>query len=272
MKRTWTILLAVLAVQTAAAALCLADTMTYGDFVASDCTFKGVGETSQFNPLPLFGSPTVSGDTLMFSPVNFASSALGDGGLDYVDSHLSVDITANAGHNIYTVNLTEKGDFALTGNGTPDTYAQVTMPVWMQILKVNGAGINPITVQDDMVFTNAGLWSGGASSGAWQGILNFDVTATLRANGVPSGFATQVQLTLDNTLTTQSELGTSAVVNKTQADISIPEPATLSLLAAGMLLGAAKRWKNIDKIIRIALDKKSLSSSIPVELRVCRAR
>jgi hypothetical protein len=272
MKRTLTILLAVLAVQTAAADLSQADTMTYGDFVATDYTFNGVFESSTAAPLPLFGSPTVSGDTLTFTPTNFISFAQ-DGDVGYTDSHLDVDITANAGSNIYIVNLSEKGSYALTGAGDPAyTSAQVTMPVWLEILKVNGGGINPITVQEDMVFTNAGFWAGGASSGSWQGSLAFDVTAVLRANGVPAGFATEVQLTLDDTLTTYSDAGTSAGIDKTQADISIPEPATISLLAAGMILSAARRRKNIHKFVRIALDKKALSSSIPVELRVRRAR
>jgi hypothetical protein len=87
-------------------------------------------------------------------------------------------------------------------------------------------------------------WSGGASSGPWQGNLALDVTAALRANGIATGYATEVKLSMDNALTTQSEVGTSAEIYKTQTDITLPEPATISLLAAGMIFGAVRRKKN----------------------------
>lgn len=236
-------MLAALAVQTAAADLCLADTMPYGNFQAADCAFNNVIENSLTDPLPLFGSPAVSGNTLVFIPANFNSSVAGDN-LDITDSQLVVDIAANAGRNIYTVSLSEEGAYALIGSGTTDTFASVSAPVWLKIMNVNGVGINPITVQSDMIFTSAGLWAGGATSGSWQGNLVFDVTAALRANGVPTGYATQVELDLDNVLTTESEVGTSAAIYKTRAEITVPEPATLSLLAAGMILAAARRKKN----------------------------
>jgi hypothetical protein len=243
MKRTWTTLLAALAVQTAAAALCLADT-NYGDFQASDCVFKNVIESSLTNPFPLFDSPVVSGGSLIFNPANFNSFVQGDNSA-MTDGHLVVDITANAGQNITTVSLTEKGSYALTGNGTTDTCASVSAPVVLTILQVNGVGISQVTVTGNIFpFSPDGLeWSGGASSGPWQGNLVLDVTAALRANGISSGYATEVKLSLDNVLTTQSEVGTSAGIYKTEADITAPEPATISLLAAGitMIFGAARR-------------------------------
>jgi hypothetical protein len=242
MKRTLTILLAGLAVQTASAGLCLAD-INYGNFPAADYAFNGVIESSLFNPLPLYGAPSVSGDTLVFSPADFSSSVQDDN-LAVTDGHLVVDITANAGQNISTVDLVEKGAYALTGNGTADTYASVSAPVVLTILKVNGVGISQITVTGNIFGPDGLEWSGGASSGPWQGNLALDVTAALRANGIATGYATEVKLSMDNALTTQSEVGTSAEIYKTQTDITLPEPATISLLAAGMIFGAVRRKKN----------------------------
>ena len=230
--------------QTAAVGLCLADT-NYGDFLAGKCSFNNVTESSLTNPFPLFGSPAVSGNTLVFSPANF-NSFVQDDNSAMTDGHLVVDIIANAGQDISKVDLVEKGTYALTGNGTTDTYASVSTPVVLTIVQVDGAGISQVTVTGNIFpFGPDGLeWSGGAFSGPWQGDLVLDVTAALRANGISSGYATEVKLSMDNVLTTQSELGTSAGIYKTEADITVPEPATMLLLAAGMIFGAARRKKN----------------------------
>lgn len=61
-----------------------------------------------------------------------------------------------------------------------------------------------------------------------------------------SGHATVVDLTMDNTLATSSEVNTAAVIAKKAAGLTItplavPEPGALSLLLLGGLLLLKKR-------------------------------
>ena len=110
------------------------------------------------------------------------------------------------------------------------------------ILEVDGAGIDPINVQANMVFSPANglfdLQSGGpALARIWNGELVIDVAQALADNGIEGG-ASKVSLTLSNMLATASEPGAASFINKTDLDIAvrvIPEPATLALLGVGLL-------------------------------------
>lgn len=258
MKTALTILVAALTFG-ATASVCPADSMSYGTLVGVDYTFSNIVEDSMTDPLPLFGAPSVAYNTLRFAPTNFISSMTGPD-LDLTDSQLSLDITSNAGAYIYTVEVTEKGWYELTGAGTEVTFASVSAPVGLQIMKVNGVGINPIALHGNLVFAPADYWEIGPSTGTWTGSLRFDVTAALRAAGYATGYATEVALTLDDVLLTESETGTTAFVEKTATEIIVPEPATMTLILLGF--AAIVRGKKSVNCRRIGLDKNEIVGSI----------
>jgi hypothetical protein len=73
-----------------------------------------------------------------------------------------------------------------------------------------------------------------------------DISAILLGLGY-TGQATLLHLTADNTLATQSELGTEAYIAKKAEGLSVtaivPEPSTLSLLVLGGMLLVLRRYR-----------------------------
>ena len=64
----------------------------------------------------LFGLPTIAGDTLFFTPIDFKNeSANGIGFALTVSSTLNLHITPHAGMDFSSVNLGESGDYKLSG-------------------------------------------------------------------------------------------------------------------------------------------------------------
>src|SRR5262245_58498617 len=109
--------LAVLAVAQTALA-----TINHGNFVGTNVTFGNVSETSTFgDPEPLFEAPTVSGNSLLFSPSNFTATTSGAGGLDQTGALLQTIITSNALTTIDILNFTEFGDATLIGPANAGT-------------------------------------------------------------------------------------------------------------------------------------------------------
>jgi hypothetical protein len=79
----------------------------------------------------------------------------------------------------------------------------------------------------------------------WNGGIDFDVTLALRSVGINFGTATEVYVSMDNTLVTTSEAGTQAFIKKKTIDgvgiTVIPEPATICLFSLGVLLLRKRR-------------------------------
>jgi hypothetical protein len=63
----------------------------------------------------LFGTPTVSGDSLFFAPVNFSASREGITGTVYTDSSFKVTVNSLYGNTISKLALTELGDYTKEG-------------------------------------------------------------------------------------------------------------------------------------------------------------
>ncbi len=226
--------------------------INYGNFTAATVDFLQVTEDANSfgdNP-PLFGAPTVAGNSLDFNPIGFSAAAAGAGGNDITDGQLTFMIMAHNGHAISNVGFSESGDTLLSGFGTDATFTKVTAEVFVDIFEVDGNPINQINVQADLVFTPLNgeyklLTDGGGGpffQANWQGSLSIDLNAAL--TGAGQAFilgATKVAVSLDNTLAALSEAGTSSFIAKKDFDAlsitvntPIPEPASVVLIVMGL--------------------------------------
>lgn len=228
--------------------------INYGDFAGSTVDFLNVTEDSSTDPVPpaLYGTPTVSGDSIDFNPVSFNASATGAAGADATEGVLSMVMMSHAGHFIEQIQFEEAGEFALAGL-SGNASVSVTGTFIVDILEVDGVGIGPINLSMPMTFTPSGgdfdLVSDGpgpAVNGTWSGSLMVDIQQALIDNNIIfTGGATKVSVSFDNTLMASSELGTSAFIAK--KDIGgvgitvIPEPASIGLLIAGGLCMLGRR-------------------------------
>lgn len=230
--------------------------INYGNFSGNTVDYLNVTEdaNSAGDAPPLFGAPTVSGDSLDFDPVGFNASASGLNGIDVTDGNLNFVIMAKQGYAVDMVSLSEAGDTTLAGFGNDMTFTSVTGIGVLNVLEVDGVGIAPIAVPINLAFSPSGgtyglLTDGGGGplfSSGWSGSWVKNVKQVLINNNVPFTLgATKVSINLDNTLTALSQEGTFALIAKKDfgglsVTVNIPEPAAwvlasvCGLVAAGM--------------------------------------
>lgn len=215
--------------------------INYGDFMGDTVTYVGVTEDSNSGDTPpLFGPPTVSGDSLDFDPVGFSASAAGAAGVDITDGNLRFMVVAKPGNFISGLQLSEAGDTTLAGFGTDASFTAVLGQGVLNISQVNGVGINVISVPFSMTFGPSDGTYGLATDGGggplystgWSGGVTLDIDGILASKNV-AGRATKVTVNLDNTLVALSEAGTQTLIAKKDfGGVSItviPEPATCVL-------------------------------------------
>jgi hypothetical protein len=211
---------------------------SYGNYFGTTVDFVNVNETSSTDSEPLFGSPTVVGDRLLFFPTRFASSSSGVGA-DTTSSTFQIMLTAKAGSKIDRVRIQEFGDYTLTGSGT-GTMAQMSGYLTVTDLASGTGGVK--TDFDNAIFTAS------PSSGPFSGFWEIDFTG----NALP---VTLAMLSFNNNLQTSSESNTAAfiqkkVVNGPAIDLSInptpvPLPGALWLLASGLVASVTVFRKKI---------------------------
>lgn len=215
----------------------------HGDFAGQAVSFLHVSEDSTTDPgaLPLFGTPTVGGASLDFNGISFASSSSASE-IDLTNGTLSMAIATQGGGSIDAIELLEAGDYTLIGVPGAPALASVSAAVYLDIVEVDGVGIDPISLQFEPVFSPSSgqfdLSTGGPLlAGIWNGALAIDVTQALRDRGIQGG-ATKVWLTLSNVLATLSGSDSASFINKTDLDISVqvvPEPTTFLLVGMGLI-------------------------------------
>jgi len=253
--------------------------INYGSHMGTHFTYVNVTEdTGATEPLPLFGAPTVTGDSMDFNPVGFDATSTGVAS-DITDSNLVFMVTAKSGSRIRSITLNESGDTTLAGNvmpGSMGTASAVFGSGVLDIHEVDFTGINHISVPFSFTFNpSGGTYFLGTDGGGgptfntnWTGSVTLDIEAILIANGFtippgtidPDGGATKISLDLDDTLVAVSQQGTESVISKkdfglrtvranvpTEPGVGvepIPEPTTIALAAfaaLGLLVAYRRR-------------------------------
>ena len=228
--------------------------INYGDFSGTTVDFLNVTEDSGTDPTPLYGAPSVFGDTLDFNPVSFNASATGAAGVNLTDGTLALMMKSKPGNFIDKVLFDEAGDVTLVGFGGIGTFASVSANFNVEIQEVDGVGIGSILIQVPMVFTpSGGTYDLAADGGggplynaAWSGSLMVDLTQALIDNNIPYvNGVTKISVVFDNTLTALSENGTSSYIAKKDVGgvgiTVVPEPAAIGLLTLGGLCMLGRR-------------------------------
>jgi hypothetical protein len=225
--------------------------INYGNFSGATVDYLDVTEdaNSAGDFPPLFGPPSVSGDSLDFDPVGFSASATGAAGNDLTDGNLKFMVAAHAGKAINNIQLAEAGDLTLLGFGTDATFVGVTALGVIDISEVDGVGIPVISKPFALSFSPSGGTFGLATdggggplfNGTWSGSLAIDINQILTDENQPFNFgATKISINLDNSLTALSELGTFSLIAKKHfgglsVTVNIPEPSTLALFGTMMM-------------------------------------
>jgi PEP-CTERM putative exosortase interaction domain len=184
----------------------------------------------------LFGQPTVSGDTLYFTPTDFKSQSSNGAGYVATTGTVNIVVTAHAGQSFGSVDLAERGDYLLLGSGSS---ADVTGQV-----RVFDTAM-PLVDMTSVVTPNSPLTMVGTPAQNWS------ANASANVSGWTS--ATQLNITLENLLLASTSSANSfAFVEKKFAGLTIttpvPEAQTSSMLLAGLgLIGfvVARRRKAV---------------------------
>jgi len=219
--------------------------ISYGDRTGAQVIFETITEDANIpaHPAPLFGAPSVSVNSLVFFPQGFAATSTG-GTPDVADSHLSFKVKGIGVYGMSTLSFAENGDYTLIGPGTVQT--GVGLPGSVTITKANGVAITPINLPGTAAITPnpSGIFQlppgdTMAVGKSWTGKLSFDLSAALAANGYAGQLATEVMVTLDDTLAAQSSQGTFAFIQKKYAQVDVtaqpvPVPASLVLVGLGV--------------------------------------
>jgi hypothetical protein len=193
-------------------------------------SFVEVSESSEV--VPLYGVPSVVGDTLMFRSMGHSvQSVNGSPGIDFEDAQLNVVIDAKPGFHIQSLTFTESGDYFLRNFVNTTSEVQITSPgLLIHILEINNVPLAvpplvvvPITWSPAGQFVLSGI---GQTTGVWQG--------GAEANLEQFGAVTKLSFNLNNQLLAYGPADTVATIAKKTVDVAvvtIPEPSGLAILA-----------------------------------------
>jgi hypothetical protein len=238
----------------------------YGDFMGNSVTFLDVIENSATDPdhfppvvsppnpnAGLYGPPTLSGDSLDFTPINFdAISQFSSPPFDQTDGHLTFMVEAKPNQFIQNIDFFEGGSLTLAGTGTDSTRVDVSGVGFINVTHIDGAAVNVVQIPIDLKFSfgsNAGtdngtrlLGTNGPVNGfSWTGNQLINIKQELINRGIPVvNGATKISVNFDNTLLAQSEQLAGAFIDKKDffiVTINIPEPTSCLLALAGAFAG-----------------------------------
>ena len=196
----------------------------YGDYAGDTMSFYQVTEDSTTDPgAPLYGTPTIIGDTLLFPLTACGSFAYG-GATDMTHGTLTTTIEAVAPNTfIGAIGFAEYGDVSLSGSGTAATFAKVTNSIVVDVKEIDGEPVSGVTFTVNSAFSpSEGDWNladdGNQAGIQWQGVLYVDVDVALEAFGYAGCHANKVDITMSNNLDAGSEPGTYAYIRAKETD------------------------------------------------------
>lgn len=151
-----------------------------GAAFAASVTLSGnrVDFTFDDTLMGLFGQPVLSGDTLSFTPVNFQATSTNGVGNTLAANTVNIQMTAHKGYLLSSIDLAERGDYMLLGNGsTADVAGQVRVYDALDPAKnamtniVHGAAM-------DQTGDNTHPWTAAASTdlSGWTGARSVNVS------------------------------------------------------------------------------------------------
>jgi hypothetical protein len=224
----------------------LTATLFGGNALADVQTLVGTNVTFQYDDdlLGLYGTPTVAGNSLIFTPTTFNVQSTNGQGIVQTSSTVNVQIFANAGFNFPAVMLEESGDYALIGSD-----AQVAVGGQIRAYDLLNPLPNSLHLTDNIV-ASAPLTT--TTSLAPYSTTNWNASASLV---LPTAWsAGGVNLTIENILLASTSFaGSSAFLEKkflgTAVVITaVPEAQTYGMMLAGLgLVGwmAGRRRRNL---------------------------
>jgi hypothetical protein len=192
-----------------------------------------------------FGTPTLAGNTLFFTPSTFKTQSLSASSPSSFSQTLNLTITPLSGFKLGTLSLDEKGDYTLFGLGSSvNVGGQMLAENSSDAFQSINALISPISALD--------LIGGGNHNWEATSLLSFDNTWA----GVDS-----ITLSLTNSLSAAA--GTASgpklafiekkfvglTIDTQSAPSQIPEPNTLSLFALGFVLLSFGMRKNFTGVL-----------------------
>lgn len=221
---------------------------TAGVASAASVTLNGtdVSFTYDDTNTGLFGSPTVSGNTIFFTPTNFKAQSTNGDGTFISSSTVNVVITPHQGNALTSLSLTERGDYSLDGEGS-----SVGIGGQLRVFSMN----DPINVEDSSFITSTSdLTINDNLYHNWIAGAGVDLTGAQWAK------TSAVNMTLENILeatTNGDSFPAKAFIEKKFAGVgitvglvppaSVPVPAAMWLFGSGLLglVGVARRERAI---------------------------
>ncbi len=215
---------------------------------AAIVTLNGDDVSFTFDDASLFGSASVVGNSLIFTPTSFSASSSNDAGAVLTTDTLNIEIVATtAGFNLTSFSVLELGDYSVSGstdNGNVATGVSASTRLQVNSLTTTCGMFNFPCV--DSTIANTGLLTdtGGAS-------VDWNLAATVDLGDTAGwGSDTNVNAQIQNNLNATSlSTGENAFIQKKTGGVvltvnPVPAPAAVWLFGSGLLgLVAVSRRK-----------------------------
>lgn len=199
---------------------------------AAPVTLSGTSVDFTFDDalMGLFGQPTLSGDTLSFTPVDFKATSTNGQGYTLTDNTVNLLMTVHNGYSFSSVDLAERGDYLLQGGGSTAT---VTGQV--RVFDVS----DPMKNMNTSIGPSAAMNMTGLSTHPWTAANSTDLSPW---NGTQSVSVSFQNLLVASTSGASSlaylDKKYSGLTATTAAVTPVPEASSSALLLAGLGLVA----------------------------------
>ncbi len=136
----------------------------------------------------VFGTPTVAGDNLFFSPTSLTASSLNNAGMAMLSATTYIDISTHTGYGFSGMTLTEQGDYQLLGRSGFVADNGELLVIDKNNPPAGGSGANAfLATSDDMTLHNGAMH-------AWTADAQIDLTGSAWSD------TDSVRVTLENLL------------------------------------------------------------------------